>query len=47
MKLMENPCSDIQTAYLRKIARELALLNILIFIGLVALVVVLLLSWVA
>lgn len=42
---MENPCSYIQTVYLRKIARELALLNILIFVGLVALVFVALLNW--
>lgn len=45
---MENPCNEIQTAYLiRKIARELALLNILLFAGLVALVVVALINWAA
>ena len=44
---MENPCNEIQTAYLRKTARELALLNILLFAGLVALVVVALINWAA
>ena len=44
---MENPCNEIQTAYLWKIARELALLNILLFAGLVALVVVALINWAA
>ena len=44
---MENPKAVVQAVYLRKIARELALLNILLFVGLVALVVVLLLNWVA
>ena len=44
---MENPCNEIQIIYLRKIARELALLNILLFAGLVALVVVALINWAA
>lgn len=42
---MENPCNEIQATYLRKIARELALLNILLFIGLVAIAVVALFNW--
>jgi hypothetical protein len=47
MKHMKNPCNEIQTAYLRKIARELALLNILLFVGLIALVVLALINWAA
>ena len=44
---MENPCNETQVIYLRKIARELALLNILLFAGLVALVVAALINWAA
>lgn len=42
---MENPRIDVQVVYLRKIFRELALLNILIFVGIVTLAAVTLLNW--
>lgn len=42
---MENPATDIQAIYLKKILREIALLNILIFSGICVFAISVILDW--
>lgn len=44
---MENPNIDIQHKYLRKIFRELALLNIFIFVAFLSFAVIKFFDWIA